>query len=153
MTNATLADFIKDLSRSAEGAWAKLAKPNSKKIVIAKYYIACTADGDTHREPIPNIMDETAHDIYVAGLRSLFKANGVVRYAVVNEVWLADTPSLADDPKPEDALCIYAEDASGSLFGIRKIIRAQGKPPRLDKLDIMTGTTGRYCGLLIESWK
>jgi hypothetical protein len=100
--------------------------------------------------------DDHEKDIVVKGLRRMFAANHVKRYAFIVEAWVAEVKTL-DGPRPSEhpdrreVLMIHAEDRSGeSIIGYYYILRPEHGPPKLSPLDVMDydQTTGRMMGLL-----
>jgi hypothetical protein len=98
--------------------------------------------------------------ITVNGLRQLFAAEHVKRFAFIVEAWTAQAKSereVRDGPRPSEhpdrreVLMIHAEDRDGSqIMGQYYILRPEHGPPKLSPLVVMPydQMTGRMMGLL-----
>ena len=103
----------------------------------------------------------------VKGLRKMFAAKQVKRYAFIVEAWIAQVgPSDLDEgvtrgeykgpppsqhPDRREVLMITAEDRDGSqIIGQYFILRPEHGPPKLSPLEVQPydQTTGRMVGLL-----
>jgi hypothetical protein len=98
--------------------------------------------------------------ITVNGLRQMFAAKQVKRFAFVVEAWIAqvttmeemnDGPRPSEHPDRREVLMIHAEDRDGShIMGQYYILRPEHGPPKLSPLEVMPydQMTGRMMGLL-----
>ena len=98
--------------------------------------------------------------ITVNGLRKMFAAKQVKRYAFIVEAWIAQVTTMRevrDGPRPSqhpdrrEVLMITAEDRDGSqIIGQYYILRPEHGPPKLSPLEVQPydSTTGRMIGLL-----
>jgi hypothetical protein len=102
-------------------------------------------------------------DIVVKGLRQMFAAKQVKRFAFIVEAWVASisqsgiTPNTYAGPRPSEhpdrreVLMINAEDRDGSqIMGWYYILRPEHGPPKLSPLEVKPYDqfTGRMVGLL-----
>ena len=90
--------------------------------------------------------DDHEKDIVVKGLRRMFAANQVKRYAFIVEAWVAEVKTL-DGPRPSEhpdrreVLMIHAEDRSGeSIIGYYYILRPEHGPPSSRRWTMMPTT-------------
>lgn len=93
------------------------------------------------------------------GLKKLFAAQQVKRYAFITEAWIRKASSMEDahdgavseHPDRREVVMISAEDRSGeSKMGWFYILRPEAGPPKLSELKVQPfdGHTGRMTGLL-----
>ena len=108
-------------------------------------------------------------DTVVKGLRKMFAAEQVKRFAFIVEAWTAqvtqpenvtkaqkayleyDGPRPSEHPDRREVLMITAEDRSGeSIMGWYYILRPEHGPPKLSPLEVMStdNMAGRMMGLL-----
>ena len=119
---------------------------------------AFTATGERLIFPVPSGDKDSS----LAIVRALFKLRNVTRCVYIDEAWMLDaateadqafaqSESLATHPRRIEVVMYAAEDETGHLHGYRRIIRPRHGKARLGELQIndFGGTyEGRFIGML-----
>ena len=157
MNTSTLEGFLRLASQNAEKMFNKFGEVDVSFMVempdgTVKILVAPEASCAESPQVAAQFRNEL--DLW---LREYFRNNGVTRYAVIMECWIAPAgvppapgESISTRPDRCEKVVITAEDEARCIVAWREIIRPQGRKPLLGRLetDPDLQAMGRFMNLL-----